>query len=45
MGFVGAGLRYNVSRLHLTLSADIEGSYDTDSATSVWGQVGFEWAF
>ena len=45
MGFIGAGLRYSMPRLNLTLSADVEGSYDSDSATSVWGQVGFEWEF
>ena len=44
-GFIGAGLRYSMPRLKLTLSADVEGSYDSDSATSVWGQVGFEWEF
>ena len=40
MGFIGAGLRYSVLKLNLTLSADVEGSYDSDSATSVWGQTG-----
>ena len=44
-GFIGAGLRYSMPRLNLTLSADVEGSYDSDSATSVWGRVGFEWEF
>ena len=44
-GFIGAGLRYSVPGLNLTLSADIEGSYDTDAATSVWGQIGYEWEF
>ena len=44
-GFVGIGLRYSVPRLKLTFGADIEGSYDTDEATSVSGQVGFEWEF
>ena len=44
-GFIGAGLRYSLPRLKLTLSADVEGSYGSDSATSVWGQVGFEWEF
>ena len=44
-GFIGAGLRYSVPRLKLTLSSDVEGSYDSDSATSVRGQIGFEWEF
>ena len=44
-GFIGAGLRYSVPELNLTFSADIEGSYDTDAATSVWGQIGYEWEF
>ena len=44
-GFIGAGLRYSVPSLNLTFSADIEGSYDTDAATSVWGQIGYEWEF
>ena len=44
-GFIGAGLRYSLPKLNLTFSADIEGSYDTDAATSVWGQIGYEWEF
>ena len=44
-GFIGAGLRYSMPELNLTFSADIEGSYDTNAATSVWGQIGYEWEF
>ena len=43
--FIGASLKYKVPKLNLMLSANVEGGYNTNSTTSVWGQLGFEWAF
>ena len=43
--FIGANLQYKVPRMNLMLSADIEGGYTSNSTTSVWGQLGFEWEF
>ena len=43
--FIGANLQYKVPKMNLMLSADIEGGYTSNSATSVWGQLGFEWEF
>ena len=43
--FIGANLQYKVPRMNLMLSADVEGGYTSNSTTSVWGQLGFEWEF
>ena len=43
--FIGASLKYRVPKLDLMLSADIEGGHGSNSADSVWGQIGFEWTF
>ena len=43
--FIGASLQYKVPKVNLMLSADVEGGYTSNSTTSVWGQLGFEWEF